>query len=94
MPIELMLSSRVDISEDVLCQELQGEAVLLNLKTGVYFGLDSVGARVWRLLGERPVLSETIEALLAEYDVPKERCAQDLIALVSELAEHGLVRLG
>ena len=51
------LHSRVSVNDDVLFQELDGEGVLLNLKTGVYFGLDSVGARVWQLLEKYAVVS-------------------------------------
>ena len=43
MPTEISLNSRVLIQDDVLFQELQGEAVLLNLKTGVYLGLNQIG---------------------------------------------------
>lgn len=86
-------SSRVEFPEDVLCQELQGEAVLLNLKTGVYLGLDAVGTRIWQLLQEHRVLGKVVEAMLGEYDVAEERCLRDLFALVSQMEEHGLVRV-
>jgi len=93
MPAELSPSSRVEFPDDVLCQELQGEAVLLNLKTGVYLGLDAVGNRVWQLLHEHRVLGKVVAAMLDEYDVTEDRCLQDLIALVSQMEEHGLVRI-
>ena len=48
------LESRIRINDDVLFQELHGEGVLLNLKTGVYFGLDPVGRRIWQLAQEQP----------------------------------------
>jgi hypothetical protein len=88
------LSSRVRINDDVLFQELNGEGVLLNLKTGVYLGLDDVGTRFWQLLDTHNVLSEILEVLLAEYDVPRERCAQDLMTLVSDMEKHELIVLG
>lgn len=40
------LTSRVRIRDDVLSRDLQGEAVILNLNTGLYFGLDPVGTRI------------------------------------------------
>jgi len=43
------LDSRIQINDDVLWQELQGEAVLLNLKTGVYFGLNPIDRKSTRL---------------------------------------------
>jgi coenzyme PQQ synthesis protein D (PqqD) len=88
-----MLESRIRVNEDVLSQELNGEAVLLNLKTGVYFGLDAVGTRVWQLFSDRKGVAQVLDALVAEYEVPRERCAQDLVALITKLQDHGLVTL-
>jgi hypothetical protein len=93
MVAKLTLTSRVRIDDDVLFQELQGEAVLLNLKTGVYFGLDEVGTRIWQLMGQNGLLSEMLKLMLQEYDVPEEQCAQDLLDLVAQLQEQGLVTI-
>ena len=88
------LDSRVRINEDVLFQELQGEAVLLNLKSGVYFGLDPVGTRVWQLLADQDLLADIARSIVAEFDVTEDRCAADLTALVAEMERHGLVTVG
>ncbi len=91
MATEIGLNSRLQIQDDVLFQELQGEAVLLNLKTGMYLGLDSVGTRIWQLLQEHGTLSRVVEAMLQEYDVPQDRCEADLLNLVSQMEKQGLV---
>ena len=52
-------TSRVKVNDDVLFQKLQGEAVLRNRKSGVYFGLNPVGT-------EHEVLSEVAQAVVAE----------------------------
>jgi Coenzyme PQQ synthesis protein D (PqqD) len=91
MATELSVKSRVRISDDVLFQELQEEAVLLNLKTGVYFGLDKVGSRIWQHLKEQEMLSKVVEAMLLEYDVTEERCRQDLLNLIEKMEAQGLV---
>ena len=90
----LSLNSRVRINDDVLFQELQGEAVLLNLKSGVYFGLDKMGTRVWQLMGQNEILSGVLKAILQDYDVTEERCSKDLLDLVAKMQEHGLVTIG
>jgi hypothetical protein len=87
----LTTASRVRISDDVLFQELQGDAVLLDLKTGVYFGLDRVGTRIWTLLGEHKVLAAAVEAMIQEFDVSRDRCSEDVLALVVKLHEQGLL---
>ena len=85
------LASRVRVNDDVLFQELQGEAVLLNLKSGVYFGLDPVGTRIWQLFAEHEVLSEVARAVVAEYDVAEDKCSEDLLKLVDDLEKQELV---
>jgi hypothetical protein len=85
--------SIVRVNDDVLFEDLHGEGVLLNLKTGVYLGLDPVGTRVWQILEDHHVLSEVLDTMLAEYEVDRQRCTDDLLALVSDLEKHGLVTL-
>ena len=91
MPAEISLNSRVRIQDDVLFQELQGEAVLLNLKTGVYLGLNQVGTRIWQLLQEDGSLSRVMEVMLREYDVTREKLAQDLLDLIGQMEQQGLL---
>lgn len=79
------------ISEDVVFRDIAGEAVLLNLATGTYFGLDAVGTRIWALIAEHGATDKVMEAMLAEYEVDAERLRQDLDALIRQLAEKGLV---
>ena len=87
------IEARISIPDEVLFQDLDGEAVLLNLQSGKYFGLDLVGTRVWNLLVEYGALPTTYQALLEEYDVDEDRLQSDLLALVDQLAAHGLIRL-
>jgi len=65
--------------------------VLLNLKTGVYLGLNPVGTRIWQLLQEDGALSRVMEVMLREYNVTEEKLAQDLLDLVGQMEEQGLV---
>jgi hypothetical protein len=83
--------SRVRLNPDVLFQELQGDAVLLDMKTGVYFGLDQVGTRMWHLLGERGSVSLVVAAITEEFDVSPERCSEDVIDLIRKLNDNGLL---
>jgi hypothetical protein len=47
------LADQITVSPEVLFQEVGGEAVLLDLKSESYFGLDDVGMRIWQLLQEQ-----------------------------------------
>ena len=90
-PHLLTLAARVSPRDGVLFQQLQDEAVLLNLESGQYFGLDPVGTRIWNLLAEGKALPEVTSTILAEYEVEAARCEADLLKLLGDLAEQGLV---
>lgn len=85
------LDAQVRVPEGVLFKDLAGETVLLNLNTGVYFGLDPIGTRIWQLLQAGRSLSQILATLLDEFDVEPARCEADLIRLITSLLEHGLL---
>lgn len=85
------LASRVSIGDDVAFRDLDGELVLLNLRTGVYFGLDPIGTRIWHLLRDGQPLEAVVAALVAEYEVSESRCTADMLDFVGLLRENALV---
>lgn len=87
----LDLSAVVIPSPEVLVQELDGESVLLNLESERYFGLDDVGTRLWQLLLEHRRLDRVCEAMQQEYDVDERTLRADVLRLVEELIEAGIV---
>lgn len=93
MKVGLLLTSRVRIRDDVLSRDLQGEQVILDLNTGVYFGLDPVGTRIWHLFQEHQPLQKVLDSLLEEYEVTETQCTQDLLRFVALLLEKKLVEV-
>ena len=85
-------AQRVVRAPDVLSRVLDGEAVLLDLESGTYFGLNDVGTRVWELIGAGMTLGEIRAALLAEFEVAPEVLERDLESLVTALNARKLVR--
>ena len=83
---------RLAISGDAVHREIGGEAVVLNLATGAYFGLNEVGSRIWALLAQSQDREAILKTLLSEYDAPAEQVGGDLDRLLGELVEKGLVR--
>ena len=91
-PPVVILDTVLVHADDVLCQEIGGEAVLLDLASEQYFGLDAVGTRIWMLIDGEAPLARIHEVLSAEYDAPPEQIGQDLLALVQSMLDAGLVR--
>lgn len=86
-------SAVIVVAEGVLASDFGAEQVILNLRDGVYYGLQDVGARIWQLLQRPTTVPAMRTALASEYDVDPERCERDLRALIADLAARGLVTI-
>jgi hypothetical protein len=75
----------------VLSRVLDGEAVLLDLGGGQYYGLDPVGTEVWRGLEAGATPSELVRRVVAAYDVDPDTARRDIEALLSELLARKLI---
>ena len=84
------VDTTVRIPEDVVFRELDGEAVLLNLESGIYFGLDPVGTRIWQLVEEHRALRRVLTELQTEYEAPAADLEADLVRFVDQLRGKGL----
>ena len=86
-------ASRVTTPDGVLMRQIDNEAVILNLNSEIYFGLSAVGTRMWTMLTSQPAIQIAFDKLLDEYDVDPDRLRQDMLSLITELEQHGLVKL-
>lgn len=87
--MDVAATERYAVHPSVICRELGGETVPLNLVCGIYYGLDAVGTRVWQLLIEGRTIAGVCEAMLEEYDVAPDVLNDDVVRLVGELRERG-----
>jgi hypothetical protein len=69
------------------------EIVILNSVSGIYYGLNGVGARVWNLIQEPQRIEDVLGVLLGEYEVEPLRCQGELLALLKELEDKGLINV-
>lgn len=88
----LLVASTDQISADV-SPDLSGEVVILHLKDGIYYELNETGARIWQLIQQPCALGAVLDALLVEYDVDARQCEADLLALVDDMADRGLIEI-
>ena len=77
----------------MLSRDLEGDAVLLNLESGTYFGLDKLRIRIWSLLREDGSLRRTFDTMQQDYEVSTETLERDILRLVGELGAKGLVSM-
>jgi len=86
-------NSTIAASKDLLCCDLSDGAVILDLRSGVYYGLDPVGTFIWGLIQDPKAMSEITAAVMAEYAVEPERCVQDLQQLLAGMLELNLIEV-
>lgn len=86
-------SATVAIAPDVLGSELGSEVVMLSLQDGTYYGLDEVGAEIWRLIQTPMTVGHIVASLVEMYDVDAQQCRTDVIRLVAVLRDRRLVEV-
>jgi len=89
----ISLDHIVSAAPDQVSSDLGGEAVILNVKTGTYYGLNDVGAFIWGQIQQPRTVAALRDALLAEYEVDITQCERDLISLLTDLASHSLIEV-
>ncbi len=86
-------SALVVATKDQSSCPLGDDTVILDLKAGLYFSLDNVGAMIWQLIQQPKSVKQLREAILETYEVEPEVCERDLLALLRELATRNLVEI-
>jgi hypothetical protein len=85
--------SVVVAAEGQVSCDLAGEVAILDVKSGIYYGLNAIGGRIWNLIQEPRMVSEVCQTLLEEYEVEPKRCEHELLVLLQELAAKGLIEV-
>ena len=79
------------LNPDVVFRDLDGEAVILDLGSGTYFGLNQVGTRVWQLISEGRDESHIVDSIASEYDADRATIAADVSRLLNDLRARRLI---
>jgi hypothetical protein len=94
MPATLAAASTIArSSSQVSCQLTGEELAILNTESGVYYGLDPIGARIWELIESPTTIAKLRNTLLSEYEVDLHTCERDLLRLLQDLASHDLIEV-
>ena len=75
----------------MLASDVGSEFVILNIADGIYYGLDEVGAEIWKLLTAPVAIADICRVIMSSFDVEPNRCRQDVVRLLEELASRGLI---
>jgi len=85
------LDTHLSVPPQVMSRLVGDETVLLDLASGIYFGLDGVGKKIWESVGEGLSLGEAAAAIASEFEVEEAQAQADLIQFATDLVERGLL---
>lgn len=89
-----MLHSVLRPSDDkVVARVVDGEAIMINLATGVYYSMKSTGAFIWELLAAGHPLDRVAAAVAQSYTVSREQAEADVLTLAATLVAEQLVHV-
>jgi Coenzyme PQQ synthesis protein D (PqqD) len=80
-------------NQDVAAKVVDGEAILINLTSGLYYSMDKVGGFVWSMFEPGSSVAQVVDAVAARYSVPPAQAREDVRRLARELLEENLVVL-
>lgn len=86
-------TTRITARPDQISSDLEGETILLHMTSGLYYGLNDVGVKIWTLIQTPQTLADLKQTLLSEYDVTPEDCDRELKELLTSLNEADLITL-
>lgn len=89
----ITLASTIKVVPDHVSADMAEEAVVLNVKNGVYYGLDAIGATIWKFVQTGATVEQVVNAVTSEYDVDKEQCARDMIDFFTNMESYGLIEV-
>lgn len=91
--MSLPLSTVISRHPDMLSAEIGGEAVMMSIEKGAYFGLNPVATRIWDLIEQPKSLAELVAVIFEEFDVGADQCEADVIEFSADMIERGLAQV-
>ena len=91
--MNLSINSRVVAVSDHVSCELEGEAVILDLEGGVYYGLNETALAIWELIQKPAFAWEIRDQILRQFQVESDGCETDILNLLGELKDSSLIQI-
>jgi hypothetical protein len=93
MVATVSLQSQVARSAELAYSAIEGDVTMMNIQTGKYYGLTTVGARIWALLENPMPVTALCDQLIAEYRVNRDTCEGEVLTFLQKMADEGVITL-
>src|SRR5713101_4027613 len=86
------LDSAYAVNEpDVIAESVEGETLIINLNSGVYYTAAGVGDEIWRYLQDGRSVSQVVEAICGRYGGDADATRSDVLGFISQLRSENLI---
>lgn len=83
----------IERTNDIVSSEIDGETVMMSIEQGKYYGMDSIGSRIWELIEKPILLSDLCNTLTSEFQVNEATCSEDVTSFIEQLMNEKLVKI-
>ncbi len=90
---QIQLDNIIARNEAMLTADLLDEMVMMNIDKGEYYGLNLTSSHIWNLLENAISVSGICEALLKKFEIDPATCQQDVLQVLDEMVELGVVEI-
>ncbi|MFD1885722.1 lasso peptide biosynthesis PqqD family chaperone [Paenibacillus wenxiniae] len=80
-------------NKNYIASDMNGEKVMLDVQSGKYYNLGTIGGRIWDLSAQSSTVDEIVARLLEEYEVSPEVCKQQVSTFMGQMLSEGLVEV-
>lgn len=80
-------------NKEMLTSPLAAETVLLDMEKIAYYGLDETATFIWEQLAEPRRVGDVIDALLEQFEIDRDTCEEETLALLTHMHREGAVVL-
>ncbi|MCX6183286.1 MAG: PqqD family peptide modification chaperone [Bacteroidetes bacterium] len=87
------LNKKISRSDNYVFNEVDGELVMMNIETGSYASLNETGKSIWLQLETAKTLDSVIEGLIAEYEIDRATCEQEVFPFVEKMVKDEILIL-
>ena len=85
--------SKVQRTKDVVSSDIDGETVMMSIEQGKYYGMDSIGSRIWELIKEPITMTDLCCKLVDEFDIDIPTCTKDVMKFMEQMDEEHLIKV-
>lgn len=76
---------------DVLSSDINGNAVMMSIENGAYYGMNTTASDIWNMLREPISVEEIVSLLRTQYEIEPESCEHATLAFLTKLEEANLI---